>query len=390
MSTIATFVGDGVTTNFAFTFDYLRKEFVKVQVEGVTTPFVFHSVQTIQITPAPADGDVIIIRRETVKDRLVTFVDGSILIANDLNVAALQALHIAAEAFDNAAGSLLLDEFGAYSAGFRRISDLGSPVGDNDAATKEFVIDTLAGGGGALVPATRQVIAGSGLTGGGALSGDVTLALAGGYVPETRLISAGSGLTGGGALSADRTLAVAFASVVETSAGTITDKAVAPASLAVSRGLTYLTPVLLSSNPTHDFNIPNWATEIQVMWWGASVSDTSSLLVRLGTSAAFEDTGYSGAAAHVTATSPGSAANATGFSSIIGANTDIVSGRMTITRFDLLANTWLCDGISQRTSNGVGTNTGSKTLGDILTRIRILRTFTGGAYDAGFVNVSYR
>jgi hypothetical protein len=84
----------------------------------------------------------------------------------------------------------------------------------------------VAGAGG--VPSTRQVIAGSGMSGGGALSADVTLnaavqsvfgrtgaiALTGtdvssaGGVLQTRTLNAGTGLTGGGDLSANRTFAV--------------------------------------------------------------------------------------------------------------------------------------------------------------------------------------
>jgi hypothetical protein len=85
----------------------------------------------------------------------------------------------------------------------------------------------------ALVPATRQVLAGAGMGGGGALSADVTLTanvrtvfgrtgdvvltgadLAGaGVVPDTRRIIAGTGLGGGGALSADVTLTANVTSV---------------------------------------------------------------------------------------------------------------------------------------------------------------------------------
>jgi hypothetical protein len=137
-TTIATYVGNGSQTNFNFNFEYLRQEFVKVVVEGVEVPYVFHSSQTIQITPAPLTGDVIIIRRVTDKDRLVTFVDGSVLLAGDLNVAQLQAIHIAAEAYDAASGSLLIDETGAYSAGFRRLTNLGVPSEPNDAVSKEW------------------------------------------------------------------------------------------------------------------------------------------------------------------------------------------------------------------------------------------------------------
>jgi hypothetical protein len=83
-------------------------------------------------------------------------------------------------------------------------------------------------GAPSFVLSTRQVIAGSGLGGGGPLSADVTLTAnvtsvfgrtgavvltaaditAAGGVPATRQVLAGVGLTGGGDLSADRTFAV--------------------------------------------------------------------------------------------------------------------------------------------------------------------------------------
>jgi hypothetical protein len=76
------------------------------------------------------------------------------------------------------------------------------------------------------VPTTRLVSAGAGLSGGGDLSADRTLAVVYGTaastaaqgndsrivnaVPNTRQVIAGTGLTGGGALSADQTLTVAY------------------------------------------------------------------------------------------------------------------------------------------------------------------------------------
>jgi len=85
--------------------------------------------------------------------------------------------------------------------------------------------DITAAGG---VPSTRQVIAGAGMTGGGSLAADVTLTAnvktvfgrtgdvvltsgditTAGGVPATRQIIAGTGLSGGGNLTADRTFAV--------------------------------------------------------------------------------------------------------------------------------------------------------------------------------------
>ena len=114
--------------------------------------------------------------------------------------------------------------------------------------------------GNVEVPASRQVIAGTGLTGGGSLSADITIAVANsgigeqqldvtgvssgtygsgaavpvitvtdkgrvtnvsttplvitGYVPDGRQIVAGTGLAGGGNLSADRTLSIDYSSTI--------------------------------------------------------------------------------------------------------------------------------------------------------------------------------
>lgn len=64
---------------------------------------------------------------------------------------------------------------GPLSAGGNKITSLGTPTAGTDAATKAYV-DSVAGAGG--VPTTRQIVAGAGLTGGGDLSADRTVAVA--------------------------------------------------------------------------------------------------------------------------------------------------------------------------------------------------------------------
>lgn len=137
-STVITYLGDGSTTLFNFPFDYLRKSFVKVLLDGVDTTFTFQSDYTVLLSPAPAAGVVVIIKRLTDRDRLVNFVDGSILRATDLNVGQLQAIHIAAEAIDASGASMILDDEGSYDAGFRRIAALGDPVNPRDAVNKQW------------------------------------------------------------------------------------------------------------------------------------------------------------------------------------------------------------------------------------------------------------
>jgi len=113
------------------------------------------------------------------------------------------------------------------------VSEAGTPV---NKALLQPIEDYLATG---VVPVERTITAGNGLTGGGSLTTNRTLSLGtpstispnttnnvtstshthavSGLVPSTREIKAGTGLTGGGDLSADRTLSVKFG----TTAGTV-------------------------------------------------------------------------------------------------------------------------------------------------------------------------
>lgn len=77
-----------------------------------------------------------VISRETERERLVEFVDGSVLIEDDLNLADVQLLHIVQEAIDLSVASLALRNDGSLGASFRRISEVSDPVDDNDAVNK--------------------------------------------------------------------------------------------------------------------------------------------------------------------------------------------------------------------------------------------------------------
>lgn len=82
-------------------------------------------------------------------------------------------------------------------------------------------LNTLIQTAQALITALQaiQIIAGTGLTGGGDLTTDRTLAVDGSVVRTTRTITAGTGLSGGGDLSADRSIALANTAVTPGSYG---------------------------------------------------------------------------------------------------------------------------------------------------------------------------
>ena len=134
--TIVSYAGDGTTTNFTFQFDYLNSDYVVARVNGADASFTFTGEKAISLAEAPAEGSVLVISRETDRERLVTFTDGSVLVEEDLNLADLQLLHIVQEAVDLAGTSLGLTDDGSLSAAGRRISSVGDPENDQDVVTR--------------------------------------------------------------------------------------------------------------------------------------------------------------------------------------------------------------------------------------------------------------
>ena len=81
------YTGNGSTTNYSFTFPYLKSTDVQVQVDAtVTTAWQFANATTVQFNTAPANGAKIKILRDTNVDSLAaTFYAGSSIKSEDLN-----------------------------------------------------------------------------------------------------------------------------------------------------------------------------------------------------------------------------------------------------------------------------------------------------------------
>lgn len=146
-STIAFYLGDGTTTDFTVPFDYLKKSFVTVRLGTGTTltggdygdtgsDYYFLDKTTIRLKVAPASGESLTIRRYTsATERVVTFKDASILKATDLDTSQVQAFHIAEEGRDILEDSLSVNREGNWDAKGKRITNVGTPVADDDAIT---------------------------------------------------------------------------------------------------------------------------------------------------------------------------------------------------------------------------------------------------------------
>lgn len=143
-STIAFYTGDGATTDFTVPFDYLAKKFVRVSL-GVTIlkggdygdtskDYYFLDKTKVRLKVPPQVGEVLTIRRYTsATDRVVSFKDASVLKATDLDVSAVQTIHIAEEARDIINDALIKDKEGNWDAKANRIVNVGDAVSDGDA-----------------------------------------------------------------------------------------------------------------------------------------------------------------------------------------------------------------------------------------------------------------
>lgn len=105
MSTYRSLTGDGSTTQFDLTFPYMDKAHVHAFVNDSEVSFTWVSGTRIQLSPAPAAGSLLLIKRVTPVDQaLVNFQDGAVLSAADLNLADRQLLYRQQEDSDSLAG----------------------------------------------------------------------------------------------------------------------------------------------------------------------------------------------------------------------------------------------------------------------------------------------
>ena len=101
-------VTDGTQLLYTFPFSYLRKKFIKVDVlhadNSITTltygvDYVVNDLSLTLTNPAKV-GEHLIIYRQTTTDKIITWNDGSILLASDMNTEDVQMLHLQEEQHD--------------------------------------------------------------------------------------------------------------------------------------------------------------------------------------------------------------------------------------------------------------------------------------------------
>jgi len=140
------YTGNGATTQYAIPFQYIKKEHVKVFVNFVDTAYTYVNNTTVLLASAPANGARVEVRRFTPANTpLVDFVDGSTLVASDLDTSNLQHLFLEQELDDSLKQTVSINAAtGLPSAGNQRITNVSAPVAASDAATKTYVDGLIA------------------------------------------------------------------------------------------------------------------------------------------------------------------------------------------------------------------------------------------------------
>lgn len=146
------FVGDGSTNKFYFGFDYINKQFVKVQVGAESSPLTYLTDYTVDdrsvvLKDTPAVGVAIRVYRETSSDRIVEWTDGAFIKASQMTLENLQQLHLIEEAQDYP----ILNSLSKYPDGVNfnalgsRVINVGDPKEPQDAVTKAYMENVQGG-----------------------------------------------------------------------------------------------------------------------------------------------------------------------------------------------------------------------------------------------------
>ena len=146
------FVGDGSTNRFYFGFDYINKQFVKVQVGADNSPLTYLTDYTVDdrsvtLTDTPAVGVAIRVYRETPSDRIVEWADGAFIKASQMTLESLQQLHLIEEAQDYP----ILSSLSRYPDGVNfnalgsRIINVSDPEDPQDVVTKHYMENVQGG-----------------------------------------------------------------------------------------------------------------------------------------------------------------------------------------------------------------------------------------------------
>lgn len=162
----------------------------------------------------------------------------------------------------------------------------------------------------------------------------------------------------------------------------------------VAADITLGTPQASTSGTAIDFTgITTGRKRISVMFNGVSTNGTNTWLLQIGDSGGIEITTYvGGCTSSVLATSVASATSTAGFAiHVPTANTDVMSGVITLTLENASNNTWSVSGNLGRSAAAAGFAScgGFKATSAVVDRIRVTTAGGTSTFSAGEINIAY-
>jgi hypothetical protein len=158
------YTGDGTTTTFSIPFDFTADSEISVTVDGVAATISSISAGSVILASAPATSTLVQVRRTTdLTARTVDFASGSVLTEEDLDNSNIQLFHAAQETLDAVGDTISLSLTNTWDAGGNIITNVGTPVSNTDAATKQYADGIVtAATSAATAAASAQVTAATG------------------------------------------------------------------------------------------------------------------------------------------------------------------------------------------------------------------------------------
>lgn len=211
---------------------------------------------------------------------------------------------------------------------------------------------------------------------------------------DSGLIESGAALENIGAGNITSTYLASGAALTNIGTGNITttyiaNAAVTPAKL--SQKLTLGTAVASTSGTNIDFTgIPSWVERITVMFAGVSTNGTSIIQIQLGDSGGIETTGYVGAASYLDNAASADTGSYTSGIALSRINTAASTWNGSVVITNLNSNIWVANGLTANPEiPRTNPTAASKTLSDVLDRVRITTVNGTDTFDAGTINILY-
>ena len=146
-----------------------------------------------------------------------------------------------------------------------------------------------------------------------------------------------------------------------------------------------------TSGTSIDFtSIPSGVKKLTFMFAGISTNGTSDMILQLGDSGGFENSGYVGRIDHFAATEVWSGEGADIIQDVVAA--DLSGGTMIMHLEDATNNTWMFMGIGDAGASGtiVSNSAGYKSLSGELTQLRLTTEGGSAVFDAGAAAIQFQ